>query len=54
MTTLTPPDWVKAREYQQNAIDAWLEANAQGILHMATGTGKTVTRCSLPRQQPNA
>lgn len=43
MTTLTPPDWVEAREYQQAAIDAWLNANGQGILHMATGTGKTVT-----------
>lgn len=43
MTTLTAPEWVEAREYQQNAIDAWLGENGRGILHMATGTGKTVT-----------
>lgn len=43
MTTLTPPDWVETRDYQQEAIDSWLGANARGILHMATGTGKTVT-----------
>lgn len=43
MTTLSPPDWVEARPYQREAIQSWLEADGQGILHMATGTGKTVT-----------
>lgn len=41
--SLTPPDWVAPREYQQDAIKAWLGESANGILQMATGTGKTVT-----------
>lgn len=43
MTTLTRPRWVEAREYQDEAIESWLAADGQGILHMATGTGKTIT-----------
>lgn len=43
MSTLTPPAWIEAREYQQDAIQSWLQAGGKGILHMATGTGKTVT-----------
>lgn len=37
------PDWVEERPYQRTAIQAWAEAGGQGILNMATGTGKTVT-----------
>lgn len=43
MSTLSPPDWVEARPYQQDAIHSWLEQEGKGILRMATGTGKTIT-----------
>lgn len=43
MSKLTPPTWIEARDYQQTAIQRWLEADGRGILHMATGTGKTVS-----------
>ncbi|WP_267644093.1 DEAD/DEAH box helicase family protein [Haloarchaeobius amylolyticus] len=43
MSHLSPPEWVETRPYQQRAIKKWLGANGRGILHMATGTGKTVT-----------
>jgi len=43
MVGLTPPDWVETREYQETAIDSWLQADGRGILRMATGTGKTIT-----------
>lgn len=43
MSDLTPPDWLEARDYQQEAIEAWMENQGQGILNMATGTGKTIT-----------
>jgi superfamily II DNA or RNA helicase len=34
------------REYQKNAINAWLENCAKGIFEMATATGKTFTAIS--------
>lgn len=34
---------LKPYGYQQDAINAWLEKGAKGILEMATGTGKTLT-----------
>ena len=37
------PDWVEQRDYQQQAIGAWVESGGRGIYNMATGTGKTVT-----------
>lgn len=40
---LTEPSWVESRPYQERAVKRWLGANGKGILHMATGTGKTVT-----------
>lgn len=43
MTGLTPPSWIEARPYQQEAVRNWLRANGNGILNMATGTGKTIT-----------
>jgi len=41
------PDWVNLREYQEAAIKAWRDAGGQGILAMATGTGKTLTALVL-------
>jgi superfamily II DNA or RNA helicase len=41
---ITPPNKViKPRKYQQEAIDAVKQNNWNGILEMATGTGKTIT-----------
>lgn len=42
-----PPAGFKLREYQAEAIRAWSKAGGQGILAMATGTGKTVTALTL-------
>lgn len=43
MTKLSAPDWLEARAYQTEAVEAWLNNQGQGILNMATGTGKTIT-----------
>ena len=43
MSQLTVPDWVEPRPYQTDAVESWMQNEGQGILHMATGTGKTVT-----------
>lgn len=40
---LSRPDWVEERPYQRRAVRQWVEGGAQGILKMATGTGKTIT-----------
>jgi len=37
------PSSIEIRDYQQQAIDAWFEANNRGLFEMATGTGKTIT-----------
>jgi superfamily II DNA or RNA helicase len=42
-TGLTPPNWIDARPYQEEAVKSWLKAGGQGTLRMATGTGKTIT-----------
>lgn len=42
MPALQTPEWVEARDYQQEAVQSWLQ-NGRGVLQMATGTGKTVT-----------
>jgi superfamily II DNA or RNA helicase len=34
------------REYQQDAIKSWFRNDCQGLLEMATGTGKTITALS--------
>ena len=34
---------IKLHDYQQQAIDKWVEFNYRGIFDMATGTGKTFT-----------
>lgn len=43
MSQFRQPKWIEPRLYQQEAITQWLDARGQGILRMATGTGKTVT-----------
>ncbi|SIS63282.1 DEAD/DEAH box helicase family protein [Salimicrobium flavidum] len=37
------PDELKLRDYQKEAITSWFKNNGQGLLEMATGTGKTLT-----------
>lgn len=41
------PVGFKLRDYQADAIRAWSKANGQGILAMATGSGKTLTALYL-------
>jgi len=45
LNLVVPPneDTRKLRQYQQDAINSWEQAGFQGILEMATGTGKTFT-----------
>lgn len=43
MVVLSPPDWLEPRTYQDEAVQAWMKSSGQGILNMATGTGKTIT-----------
>lgn len=43
MVSLSQPDWLEARGYQHEAVQAWVNNSGQGILNMATGTGKTIT-----------
>ncbi|WP_330320036.1 DEAD/DEAH box helicase family protein [Streptomyces clavifer] len=40
---LTLPNDIELRDYQKQAIEAWLSAEGRGIFQMATGTGKTIT-----------
>lgn len=40
---LAVPKWLEPREYQHEAVEAWKRQNGQGVLNMATGTGKTIT-----------
>jgi len=41
------PEGLVLRDYQKEAIRAWLAAGGAGILAMATGAGKTLTALSL-------
>jgi DNA phosphorothioation system restriction enzyme len=43
----TIPPSIVPREYQKEAMRAWLAAGGKGILAMATGSGKTVTALYL-------
>ena len=43
MAPLSKPDWLEPREYQDEAVQAWMSNSGQGILNMAKGTGKTIT-----------
>ena len=40
---LVLPSWLQVRDYQRQAVEAWLKQQARGIFKMATGTGKTKT-----------
>jgi superfamily II DNA or RNA helicase len=40
---LVPRRNVKLRDYQETAIERWMDAGCRGVFEMATGTGKTVT-----------
>jgi superfamily II DNA or RNA helicase len=44
---LQRPVWLDIREYQKEALDAWMENRCKGILEMATGTGKTITALNI-------
>ncbi len=44
---LAPPAALELRDYQTEAIEAWMKAGGRGIFAMATGTGKTLTALSL-------
>lgn len=37
------PGRLSLRDYQVEAIEAWLDEDCKGLLEMATGTGKTIT-----------
>lgn len=41
---------IQLRNYQHEAIDAWLQNGCQGIFEMATGTGKTYTALGALKQ----
>ncbi|MHB1210621.1 MAG: DEAD/DEAH box helicase family protein, partial [Acidimicrobiales bacterium] len=43
----TSPPTLQLRDYQNDAVDAWMQADGRGIFAMATGTGKTLTALSL-------
>jgi len=42
----TMPASIELRDYQNEAIEAWFAHDCQGLLEMATGTGKTITALS--------
>ena len=41
------PSEIQLRDYQKDAMRAWLDAGGRGILAMATGAGKTLTALCL-------
>lgn len=47
ITPGTIPPGLEARDYQKEAMRAWLKAGGKGILAMATGAGKTLTALYL-------
>ncbi len=44
---VSSPKWMQLRDYQVEAIRAWVKAGGKGIFSMATGTGKTLTALAL-------
>jgi len=44
---LRKPEYLKLRSYQEDAFNAWKNNNGNGILEMATGTGKTITALNI-------
>lgn len=47
------PKWLSVRDYQKEAVRAWLANQGRGILKMATGTGKTKTAMIAATQLGN-
>lgn len=43
----SPPSWLTLHDYQEEAIQAWVDKGGKGIFAMATGSGKTLTALSL-------
>lgn len=41
---------VELRDYQRDAVEAWLAAGMRGVLSMATGSGKTMTAIACAQQ----
>jgi len=41
--TLSEPSSIVLRDYQREAVDAWVSNEYRGFLEMATGSGKTIT-----------
>ncbi|MBB2745046.1 UNVERIFIED_ORG: superfamily II DNA or RNA helicase [Microbispora rosea subsp. rosea] len=50
---LAIPSWLTVRDYQRQAVEAWLRQRGCGILKMATGTGKTKTAMAAAAQLGN-
>jgi DNA phosphorothioation system restriction enzyme len=46
-TGFSIPSEIQLRDYQKDAMRAWLDAGGRGILAMATGAGKTLTALFL-------
>lgn len=44
---LQRPAWLNVREYQEIALQNWLNNGCKGILEMATGSGKTITALNI-------
>jgi superfamily II DNA or RNA helicase len=53
-TRLAIPRWLSVREYQRDAVEAWLRNRGRGMLKMATGTGKTKTAMIAATQLSNS
>ncbi|MDV6304469.1 DEAD/DEAH box helicase family protein [Rhodococcus cerastii] len=51
--TLRPPASLQPRQYQKDAMVAWLRQRGRGTLKMATGTGKTKTALFAAAQVAN-
>ena len=51
---LAIPRWISVRDYQRDAVEAWLKNRGRGILKMATGTGKTKTALIAAAQLGNS
>lgn len=49
-THLAIPGHIDLRDYQKAAIRNWIRANGQGVISLATGTGKTITALALAAQ----
>lgn len=47
LMAFTTPNYIKLRDYQNEAISKWFSNNYHGLLEMATGTGKTITALAL-------